>query len=568
MNVDFFAQVNKSSETPFNSSGSAESAAPGFREQLNRAMRDNDRKNESPVEKKSAERKKASVAEQPRNSAKAGEKAAAPKNDRSGRKSAAGETGDVKQKQVHEEESSEAACPFVLAVEDSGFPGELEEAETSETESIYTFAPAPDKTSETENDYTFAPKPAETSETENAYASEPDEFADSAVSSSTDAQFFPPVLIKDDSGFAAMMNMEAAAKKAVSGTDLNTAPNWNADSEAVSATITGRTVSAPPPETPEAGIAQNASFSENDTINGAKEFSEAMAGEMEPAAAESARPAVEELLEDGFFPKNPPLTQNAGRNAQEAPLRGEAARGESFSAHKTSENAELTEILKQAADSASSVSSEDDDLLLERIAAQALRPREATVFTKSSEISGKTVQVAETSINATSAAVKSEAPAQARSVNASDQEFIVELAGRIQSQIRGGREMIRIQLHPEELGHLEIRAESGRNGIIARIAAQSLDAKKLLESNLQGLQQTLEARGLKIDRLHIVVDESADAALFADGGRYGQAGAGPRNSEVSEFSTFTGTVIETPQEEESDLSAEASRRNAGFYTVG
>ena len=565
MNVDFFAHVNKSSGTPFNPSGSTETAIPGFREQLNRAMRDDDRKNESVIEKKPAGRKKPLASAETQNSANAGEKAAAPKtNDHPDRKYADNET-TAAGTQDHAEETSETAGSFVLNGEDTGFYGELKDAETSGTENVYTFTPTPVETSETENVYTFAPMPGETSETENAYAPGQDGFADSSVSSSADSQIFPPVLIKDDSGFAEMVNIEAVTGNAVPGADLDVALNLNAGAEAVSSMITGRQTAAPPPETADVNISQNASFPDGDAVNGAKEPVEATAGNAEQADAESARPAVKEILEDGLFPKNSPPAQNSDSNAP-ASLRGETVRKEGSHEYKTTDNTEPADISKQFSVRASF---EDDDLLLERMAAQSLRPQQGATFAKASENAGKTAQIVETSVNMTSGAAKAEAPASARSVNASDQEFIIELAGRIQSQIRGGREMIRIQLHPEELGRLDIRAEAGRNGIIARIAAESIDVKKLLESNLQTLQHTLEARGLKVDRLHIIVEENLDTALFADGGRYGHAGTGLRNSEVSEFSTFPGAGIESPQEEDAgDLSAEAARRGAGFYTVG
>jgi flagellar hook-length control protein FliK len=233
---------------------------------------------------------------------------------------------------------------------------------------------------------------------------------------------------------------------------------------------------------------------------------------------------------------------------------------------KSAANDELSETLARSTVRASL---EAEATLLERMAAHAMRPREGAVFVKTSDVDGKTAQVAETSTHVMSGTGKAEASVPTRGVSASNQDFVIELAGRIQAQIRGGREMIRIQLQPEHLGRLEIRAESGRNGIIARIAAESIDAKRLLENNIQNLQQTLEARGLKIDRLHIIVEENSAYAAFADGGRFGHAGAGPRGSEISEFSKVNGTGIESVNEDDpDDLAAAAEQRGVGFYQIG
>jgi len=290
-----------------------------------------------------------------------------------------------------------------------------------------------------------------------------------------------------------------------------------------------------------------------------------MSGELETANMKTAQPEAKEILENGLIQKDQAAPQNSERNSA-ASLRGDALRNEIKTESKTAANTEAE--IEPSRQPASRASSENEVQLMERLSAQTARPRENGAFANVSENAGKTVQFAEASVQAASGAAKAEAAAPPKPVNMQDQEFLIELAGRIQAQIRGGREMIRIQLHPEDLGRLEIRAESGRNGIIARIAAETADVKKLLENNIQSLQQTLEARGLKIDRLHIVIEENAYAA-FADAGRYGHAGTGPRNAEISEFSNSARAGIESLQEEETDdLLAEAEQRGVGFYTVG
>jgi flagellar hook-length control protein FliK len=483
--------------------------------------------------------------------------------------------------------------------DDSGFYGELTEAETSETESVYMFASAPDG------------------------------LDDTSVSFSTDARIFPLELINDDSGFATMVNTQEAgavseviSQMAASRTaaappqetadiaDINVPRNvllseeqlsavadkmeltdaesaqlyakeipvnailrenptsaQNSDvateagssaaavSEVISQMIASRTAASPPQETADINVPQNVLLSE--------EQLSVVADKMELTDAESAQLYAKEIPVNAIFQKNHISAQNSDHDAA-ANRGGGEAENEASPELKTTADADAVEISKRSA-----VSSKDDDLLLERIAAQALRPRDGVGSAKTSEHAGKTVNAAGSSVqSASGTAAKAESSAPARSATALDQDFIVELAGRIQAQIRGGREMIRIQLNPEELGRLEIHAENGRNGIIARIAAESADVKKLLEGNLENLHQTLEARGLKIDRLHIVVEDNAYAA-FADGGRYGNAGTRPQNSETSEFSTSTGMGIESPQDDDSgDLSAQAEQRGVGFYTIG
>jgi len=551
MNIDFLANVNKTSGTQFAPSNPFGAAKPGFREEIDQAMRDNDQQYKSTVEKKPADSKKPANAEESRNSAKAD---APKKNDRPGRENADTEVAAAEVSEHTEETSEGSLTETALIGDDSGFVGELKNLE--DAENIFIFAPD-DDASETENAYTSAPA------TETPV---PGDIADTSVTFSTDPLLFSSLFMNDDPRFASMMNVEAGAENAGS----SVAQNVNVLAETISNMAAGRAVEAPMPGAADANVPQDASLSAGEAASGMKELLEAMSDELETANIKIAnektvQPEAKEILENGLLPKDQATAQNADRNSA-ALSRGDALRNEVKTESKAAMNTEAE--IEPSQQPASRASSENEAQLMERLSAQTARPRENGAFTNVSENAGKTVQFAEASIQATSSAAKAEAAAPPKPVNMQDQEFIIELAGRIQAQIRGGREMIRIQLHPEDLGRLEIRAESGRNGIVARITAETADVKKLLENNIQSLQQTLEARGLKIDRLHIVVEENAYAA-FADAGRYGHAGTGPRNSEISEFSNTARTGIESVNDEETDdLSAEAEQRGVGFYTVG
>ena len=90
-------------------------------------------------------------------------------------------------------------------------------------------------------------------------------------------------------------------------------------------------------------------------------------------------------------------------------------------------------------------------------------------------------------------------------------EFIFQLADRIQMQVQGGEGEIRIQLKPELLGQLEIRAESSISGIVARIVTESGSLREYLENNLSILHQSLQDQGLKVDRVEVVLQDSFNA---------------------------------------------------------
>jgi flagellar hook-length control protein FliK len=108
-------------------------------------------------------------------------------------------------------------------------------------------------------------------------------------------------------------------------------------------------------------------------------------------------------------------------------------------------------------------------------------------------------------------------------------ELVYQIADRIQVQFRDGKNEIRIQLKPESLGSLEIRAEVTANGVVAHITAESSAVKNYLEHNLHLLQQNLQDQGLKVERIQIAVQEVINQQSSSDqSAQFGHAASGGR----------------------------------------
>ncbi len=90
-------------------------------------------------------------------------------------------------------------------------------------------------------------------------------------------------------------------------------------------------------------------------------------------------------------------------------------------------------------------------------------------------------------------------------------DFFAQFVEKMQIVVRNGNGEIHIQLKPENLGRLEIKAESGASGVIARITAESVGVKNYLENNLHILQQGLQEQGLKVERIDVTVQGNLDA---------------------------------------------------------
>jgi flagellar hook-length control protein FliK len=149
-------------------------------------------------------------------------------------------------------------------------------------------------------------------------------------------------------------------------------------------------------------------------------------------------------------------------------------------------------------------------------------------------------------------------------------EFVYQLAERIQTQLQAGEGEVRIHLKPENLGNLEIKAESGVGGIVARIATESSSVKQYLEGNLHTLQQSLQEQGLKVDRIDVVLQEALDLRHSSNQQQHsGQTGNGQSGSNSgngaggsrSTSSVLDGEIVVDP------WIATALGPNSTFHTV-
>jgi flagellar hook-length control protein FliK len=168
-------------------------------------------------------------------------------------------------------------------------------------------------------------------------------------------------------------------------------------------------------------------------------------------------------------------------------------------------------------------------------------------------------------LNDTTATVNASRP---QPTGLQSKEFIEQLAERIQVQVRDGKGEIRIQLKPDSLGHLEIRAESTVNGVVARIMAESGTVKNYLESNIHQLQQSMQDQGLRIDRIQVSVQDNSGSQSFS--GHAAESGhSGSGNQGRSGNRSGSGEVAADLHEElpVDPRTLSALNPNGRFYTI-
>ncbi len=131
-------------------------------------------------------------------------------------------------------------------------------------------------------------------------------------------------------------------------------------------------------------------------------------------------------------------------------------------------------------------------------------------------------------------------------------DFLFQLAERIQFQIRDGKGQMHIQLKPDVLGRLEINAETAATGVIARITTESGSVKAYLENNLHILQQTLQENGLKVDRIYVVVQENYDSqssSEYSSQSNHAGSGQSEEKSNAHSGEAGAGSLAANLQEE-------------------
>jgi len=91
------------------------------------------------------------------------------------------------------------------------------------------------------------------------------------------------------------------------------------------------------------------------------------------------------------------------------------------------------------------------------------------------------------------------APIQARTLV----DVVRQIASQMEASIQQGRSSIRVQLHPQELGGIDIRFASSAQGVSVTVYAEQASTGRLLEAQLNQLRQSLNDAGVNLAQLNI-----------------------------------------------------------------
>lgn len=91
----------------------------------------------------------------------------------------------------------------------------------------------------------------------------------------------------------------------------------------------------------------------------------------------------------------------------------------------------------------------------------------------------------------------------ARLAEAPRNEVISQVSTQLGQMVKANQTSFRMQLYPEELGHIDLRIVSTKTGLAVSMVAESVTTQVALKSEMSHLKQTIEQAGIQISNLHI-----------------------------------------------------------------
>lgn len=114
-------------------------------------------------------------------------------------------------------------------------------------------------------------------------------------------------------------------------------------------------------------------------------------------------------------------------------------------------------------------------------------------------------------------------------------DLIAQVSGKIKADFKGEGGEVKMELHPESLGHLKIEIKVEGGVVRANILTENAMVRDAIDSNLPMLKSSLESHGLRIDQLSVGVDQRQSGGNFAErNGFHGWQESNGRNTPFHE----------------------------------
>ncbi len=118
-----------------------------------------------------------------------------------------------------------------------------------------------------------------------------------------------------------------------------------------------------------------------------------------------------------------------------------------------------------------------------------------------------------------------------------------QISGKINAALKNGENRVSMQLHPPELGKINIELSMKDNQLRAVVIAETVQVKQVLESNIEQLRNTLEVQNIEVEKFSVHVGQ--DGKQFASLLRENNQGKGNKQTGEGDSEQGEGGVPST-----------------------
>jgi flagellar hook-length control protein FliK len=98
----------------------------------------------------------------------------------------------------------------------------------------------------------------------------------------------------------------------------------------------------------------------------------------------------------------------------------------------------------------------------------------------------------------------------ARLAEAPKNEVIAQVTTQIDQMVKTNRSTLRLQIYPEELGHIDIKIVTTKSGIGVSMIADSASTQEVLKSGMNSLKQNMQDAGIQLTNLNVGQDQNSN----------------------------------------------------------
>jgi flagellar hook-length control protein FliK len=119
-------------------------------------------------------------------------------------------------------------------------------------------------------------------------------------------------------------------------------------------------------------------------------------------------------------------------------------------------------------------------------------------------------------VSTTSTATTSRLDEPARLAEAPKNEVISQIGTQIDQMVKTNRSTLRMQLYPEELGHIDIKIVTTHTGVGITMTADNPATQAILRSEMNSLKQNMQDAGIQLSNLNIGQGQNSDKQQMSE----------------------------------------------------